>query len=79
MWISQPASSLDEKQYTLQVFNGNWMENGIEMENGNEKLDNAFATMPKKTWHAIVDVLWQESGWVDTICSVEWSNKTLKS
>ena len=24
------------------------MENGIEMENGNEKLDNAFATMPKK-------------------------------
>lgn len=45
MWIRQPASSLDEKQHKLQIFNGNRMENGMEMENGNGNRDYAFAKM----------------------------------
>ena len=72
MWISQPASSLDEKQYTLQVFNGNWMENGIEMENGNEKLDNAFATMQKNMvcdcWCSVTS---KWLGWYYLLCWIE--------
>lgn len=47
MWIRQPASSLDEKQHKLQIFNGNRMENGMEMENGNGNRDYAFAKMQK--------------------------------
>ena len=76
VWISQPASDLDKRQYRLQICfppMGPCLKLAIIFRGTGKRISDDEV----QTWHPDVDVYFQKKAWVDTKFSCNWAKKTL--
>lgn len=77
VWVSQPGAGLEKRQCTLQICfrpEGQQPRVSVIFRGQGKRL----SAVEKASWHADVDVYFQQNAWADTDFCVQWVNKTLK-
>ena len=75
VWVRNPASGLEKRQYTLELASpkGTNIRPGIIFRGTGKRISQDEI----QTYHKSVDIFWQANAWMDTNVCVDWAQKTL--